>query len=481
MISGVTRQALLDLFESYDPNPDLTAAGLLFGGQPERHRPLQWWGRLDEVEFMSRLYDLDSLPSTDERYSTCREDIIQHCIANCDWEASWPLRDDRFISSTSDADLLRFLAETLHPEVRSDPDDVSRLLDAYNRLLRPDGAEIIRSGTISRRPVYVGGAAVPRNIQPATLRDAIGQAVRNNLTGENRVIAFCDELGMPSLKEGSLAAPGSSKAQYVTERLTDCTLTELEEFGRAVAEAHRWAELDELLIELEMAASAGTGSPPKNLIFASDGPKPDLVLIDSLDNEIQIVNDDGSCLIYTRKISSGRGLSFRELVEWWRAEHSPDASTADQAARLLYDRLESGLNEPERETMEAYRELLRTHGFDLPALIPQVYLHFDPKTIKQRLAGDGKKLERQRMDFLLLLPNSHRVVVELDGIEHYTDMSGKASPRRYAEMVREDRRLKLTGYDVYRVGGFEFKTLSDGREVVRRFFEELLDRYGVTR
>ena len=49
-----------------------------------------------------------------------------------------------------------------------------------------------------------------------------------------------------------------------------------------------------------------------------------------------------------------------------------DGPKPDQAARLLYDRLEAGLNEPEREIMEAYRELLRTHGFDLPALIPQV-------------------------------------------------------------------------------------------------------------
>lgn len=247
-----------------------------------------------------------------------------------------------------------------------------------------------------------------------------------------------------------------------------------------MAEVHNWAELDELLIELEMAVFAGKGYAPKNLIFASDGPKPDLVLIDSLDNETQIVNDDGSCLIYTRKISPGRGLSFRELVDWWKAEHTPEALTADRAARSLYNRLESGLNAPEREIMEAYRELLRTHGFDLPALIPQVYLHFDPKTIRQRLALDGKMLERQRMDFLLLLPNNHRIVVELDGIEHYANTSGKASPKRYAEMVREDRRLKLTGYDVYRVGGFEFKTLSEGRESVRSFFEELLDRYGVS-
>ena len=44
-----------------------------------------WYGALNEVEFLARLYDLDALPTTDPRstqFPTAREDIIQHCIAN---------------------------------------------------------------------------------------------------------------------------------------------------------------------------------------------------------------------------------------------------------------------------------------------------------------------------------------------------------------------------------------------------------------
>jgi very-short-patch-repair endonuclease len=40
------------------------------------------------------------------------------------------------------------------------------------------------------------------------------------------------------------------------------------------------------------------------------------------------------------------------------------------------------------------------------------------------------------MDFLLLLPNRSRVVVEVDGKQHYAD-AGRADPARYAEMVRQ--------------------------------------------
>ncbi|WP_286246809.1 hypothetical protein [Streptomyces graminofaciens] len=39
-------------------------------------------------------------------------------------------------------------------------------------------------------------------------------------------------------------------------------------------------------------------------------------------------------------------------------------------------------------------------GFDLPALIPQVYLHYDPYTMNE--LGGANRLARQRMDFLLL-------------------------------------------------------------------------------
>lgn len=61
-------------------------------------------------------------------------------------------------------------------------------------------------------------------------------------------------------------------------------------------------------------------------------------------------------------------------------------------------------------------------------------------------------LSRQRMDFLLLFPDRSRVVIEIDGRQHYA-AEERADPGRYAEMVREDRALRLRGYEVYRFGG----------------------------
>ena len=44
------------------------------------------YGRLEETEFLSRLYDLDEIPSTDSRFNTAERDIRQHRINNDDWE-----------------------------------------------------------------------------------------------------------------------------------------------------------------------------------------------------------------------------------------------------------------------------------------------------------------------------------------------------------------------------------------------------------
>lgn len=55
-----------------------------------------WWGRLTEVAFLGRLYDLETLPSTDRRFATAGRDIVQHRVGNNDWDDDWVFDDPRF-------------------------------------------------------------------------------------------------------------------------------------------------------------------------------------------------------------------------------------------------------------------------------------------------------------------------------------------------------------------------------------------------
>jgi very-short-patch-repair endonuclease len=79
------------------------------------------------------------------------------------------------------------------------------------------------------------------------------------------------------------------------------------------------------------------------------------------------------------------------------------------------------------------------------------------------------------MDFLLLLPQRRRVVLEVDGRHHYASSNGQADPHKYATMVAEDRRLRLAGYEVFRFGGAELMHEEPAKALLEDFFTRLLD------
>ena len=80
----------------------------------------------------------------------------------------------------------------------------------------------------------------------------------------------------------------------------------------------------------------------------------------------------------------------------------------------------------------------------------------------------------------MLLPQDQRIVIEIDGEHHYADGDGLAQPRLYAEMVIEDRRPRLAGYEVYRFGGYELcQDPETAEQVVAAFFRDLFERHHI--
>lgn len=213
---------------------------------------------------------------------------------------------------------------------------------------------------------------------------------------------------------------------------------------------------------------------PKNLIFASPH-KPDLRFRDALNNDIEIVTNASEVLVYDRPISN-EGLRWSDLQDWWA--DIAQIADATQAKRSIYKRLRASLpdNSPPQTTLfEAFFEGFGKAVPNLPALLPEVWLHWDPRTVKER---GPDALLRFRMDFLLLLPQGVRVVIEVDGKHHYADDAGYADVQRYAQMVRADRDLKLAGYEVFRFGAADLQGPSAKAEV-KTFFDALFKRFGV--
>lgn len=211
---------------------------------------------------------------------------------------------------------------------------------------------------------------------------------------------------------------------------------------------------------------------PQNIIFASTV-KPDLRFRDAVDNEIEVVTHANKVLVYDEPISEG--LRWCDLQSWWARQKGID--DPDYAKRTLYRRLLASLpvsSPPQRLLFRTFFQHFREQVPTLPALIPEVWLHYDPRTIAQR---GRDALLRQRMDFLLLLPAATRIVLEVDGQQHYAE-HGRPAPQRYAEMAKTDRELKLCGYDVYHFGAAELCGEA-GKQAVCRFLDDLFRKHSI--
>lgn len=138
-ISEVTRRAIIDHF---------VVSGV------------SWAGRLNDDDFLARLYNLTSLPTHDHRYSNAGGDIFQHRVRNKDWDDDWVFYDSRFnLLRAPSADFLKFLCETVHPVVRPSHDEVTALVQVYNDALATDGWQIVEGSTVSGRSIYVARSA----------------------------------------------------------------------------------------------------------------------------------------------------------------------------------------------------------------------------------------------------------------------------------------------------------------------------------
>lgn len=113
------------------------------------------FGALDDTEFLSRIYELRRLPSTDPRYKDAAGDIYQHRVNNFDWDDYWIFDDDRFPLLDGPADtFLRFLAEMVHPVVRPDRQEAATIVEHLNDQLRQAGWHLVEVERIAGRARY---------------------------------------------------------------------------------------------------------------------------------------------------------------------------------------------------------------------------------------------------------------------------------------------------------------------------------------
>lgn len=115
---------------------------------------LTWYGRLDDIRFLNRLYKLKELPSNDSRYTDMEGDINQHCLFNNDWGDWWFVGDPRLALYEDDEKFLNFVCEMIHPVVRNNEEETVKLLKLFNDNLAGDGIELTPFKYISGKPIF---------------------------------------------------------------------------------------------------------------------------------------------------------------------------------------------------------------------------------------------------------------------------------------------------------------------------------------
>ncbi|WP_283745861.1 abortive infection family protein [Sideroxydans sp. CL21] len=165
------------------------------------------YGRLEEVEFLSRIWDLEAMPSTDSRFKDAIGDIWQHTVNNDDWDAGWVFSDPRFnLMRGDDETFLRVLCESIHPVVRSDVTECERLCQLFNNCLSNDGFQLVEKARLSGKPIFVGryvGIHVSPGIRAAreTLSGTDVAYVSQQITRMEAAVNQDPELAIGTAKE----------------------------------------------------------------------------------------------------------------------------------------------------------------------------------------------------------------------------------------------------------------------------------------
>lgn len=132
-ISEVTRRDIVD--------------GLLLSGEP-------FYGRLDLVSFLKRIWALKSMSSTDYRYQDAEGDIWQHMVRNSDWSDTELLYSRLGITDIPDEQFTQFLETCVHPLASRDTEKTANVVTQFNDALRRDGFTMRAAGQLSGRTVY---------------------------------------------------------------------------------------------------------------------------------------------------------------------------------------------------------------------------------------------------------------------------------------------------------------------------------------
>jgi len=123
----------------------------------------------------------------------------------------------------------------------------------------------------------------------------------------------------------------------------------------------------------------------------------------------------------------------------------------------------------EKKFFVKYAATFNMRHDEVPVLIPQAWIQWHSKT-KQDLRSTSSTYadDLYRVDFVAFWDN-RRYAIPIDDISHYAKKNGsnwEASEVEYAKRLKEDRKLRKTGWQVFRVSNWEIRNESAIPEIL---------------
>lgn len=106
------------------------------------------------ISFYGKIWPLEEMPSTDDRFKTADRDIYQHMVNNDDWEFNYLVYEYLNLLDGADIYFVTFLELVVSPEVRFDKDEIIYYVTLINDVLKIEGIQLGVISYFEELPVY---------------------------------------------------------------------------------------------------------------------------------------------------------------------------------------------------------------------------------------------------------------------------------------------------------------------------------------
>lgn len=126
-----------------------------------------FWGNghsITKLEFLSRIWDLRRMSSSDTRFSDAYEDANKHLMNNDDWNDEYTFIDRFKLLQCNEDEFIKFLNTVLSPDVRNSSDDIEKFVTIIEDEL-PEGYTVRESGQKNGLPIMIVRASNIKDVE----------------------------------------------------------------------------------------------------------------------------------------------------------------------------------------------------------------------------------------------------------------------------------------------------------------------------